>query len=939
MPVLYLIFTSGGESGSLSLMRGDVVGRDEELRTIMDVLGSRHDPPPAVVLHGEPGIGKTTLWAAAIGQARQRGFRVLSCRPSAAEAQLSYASLADLLADIDDDLLDLLPDPQRRAIDFVLLRRPAEPAPTDYRATGAALLSVLDRLADDTPVLLAIDDLQWMDSSTAQVADFALRRLNAPVVVLAALRSPGGNDQGLPLLQSDPGRIHRVRVGPLSLGALHQMLRTRTGSSFPRPTLARIEQISGGNPFYALELASGTRREGPADPASPLPQTLAQLVRARIDGIRPDVQRALLAAAALGEPTVELVQLALDTGPAEAERLLEAAEDYGVIALDGHRVRFTHPLLATGVYTAAPPARRRAMHRRLAGLTADPEERARHIAQAATSLDAASAAALDQGAVRARARGAPAAAAELLELAIKLGGNTAERQIALAQDHFDAGDPARARALLEKTVAVLPAGPRRAGALRLLAVVRLHDDSYRESAGYLEQALAEAGPDLRLRVQILNQLLFVLVNLGRIPDALRLTTETMADAERLGDSDLLAKALAASVMIGFLSGQGLDEARLERALDLEDPDVPAPVMLRPTLIGSLLLAWTGRLDEAREGLQSIRRRCLDRGEESDLMFAAFHAVIVECWRGNFAEAHLIAEDTLERALQLGTDFPRAIALATQANVAAYTGQPDQTRRAALEALEIFQRGSCLAVTVWPAVTLGFLEVSLADYPAAAATLGPLASAAAAMGYGEPTAAPFAPDAVEALIGVGQLDEAAILLDQLESNGRRLDRAWALALGARCRSLLLAATGDLDAAAETAEHALDEHRRLPMPFERARTLLVLGQIQRRRRQKRAAAVALEEAARVFDELGTPRWADRARAELERVSGATPAGRSRLTPSERRVAELAASGLTNREVAGALFISPKTVEANLARVYHKLGIHSRAELGQRMAERGT
>lgn len=919
-------------------MGGDLVGRDADLRTIMRILDSPADQPPIVVLQGEPGIGKTTLWLAGIGQARQRGFRVLSCRPSAAEAQLSYASLADLLADIDDDLLKFLPDPQRRAIDFVLLRGPAEQAVTDYRATGAALLSVLDRLADDTPVMLAIDDLQWMDSSTAQVVDFALRRLSSPVAILGALRDPGASDPELPLLRSDPDRVHRIQVGPLTLGALHQMLRTRTGRSFARPTLTRIEQISGGNPFYALELARGTRREGTADPSSPLPQTLAQLVRTRIDGIRPEVQPALLAAAALGEPTVELVQLALDTGPAEAERLLEAAEDYGVIALDGHRVRFTHPLLATGVYTAASPALRRGMHRRLAGLTDDPEERARHIAQAATRLDAASATALDQGAARARARGAPAAAAELLELAIRLGGNTPERRITLAQDHFDAGDPARARTILEETAVGLPAGPKRAGALRVLAVVRLHDDSYRESAGYLEQALAEAGPDLRLRVQILNQLLFVLVNLGRIPDALRLTGETMADAERLGDPDLLAKALAASVMIRFLSGQGLDETRLERALDLEDPDVPTPVMLRPTLISSLLLAWTGRLDEAREGLQAIRRRCLDRGEESDLMFAAFHAVIVECWRGNLADAHLIAEDTLERALQLGTEFPLAIALATQANVSAYAGQPDETRRAALEALAIFQRGSCLAVTVWPAVTLGFLDVSLADYPAAAATLGPLASAAAAMGYGEPTAAPFAPDAVEALIGVGRLDEAATLLDQLESNGRRLDRAWALALGARCRSLLLAAAGDLDAAAQMAEHALDEHRRLPMPFERARTQLVLGQIQRRRRQKRAAAVALQDAARVFGELGTPLWADRARAELERVSGNSPAGSSRLTPSERRVAELAAGGLTNREVAGALFISPKTVEANLARVYHKLGIHSRAELGQRMAERG-
>ena len=348
-------------------------------------------------------------------QARQRGFRVLVCRPSAAEAQLSYASLADLLADIDDDLLKFLPDPQRRAIDFVLLRGPAEQAATDYRATGAALLSVLDRLADDMPVMLAIDDLQWMDSSTAQVVDFALRRLSSPVVVLGALRSPGASDPELPLLRSDPDRIHRIRVGPLTLGALHQMLRTRTGWSFPRPTLTRIEQISGGNPFYALELARGARREGTADPSSPLPQTLAQLVRTRIDGIRPEVQPALLAAAALGEPTVELVQLALGTGPAEAERLLEAAEDYGVIALDGHRVRFTHPLLAAGVYTDASPALRRGMHRRLAEPPAAPEAPAAHSAQAATSLDSPPQLKAGPGAGPGPGRGCAAAAAELLE--------------------------------------------------------------------------------------------------------------------------------------------------------------------------------------------------------------------------------------------------------------------------------------------------------------------------------------------------------------------------------------------------------------------------------------------------------------------------------------------------------------------------------------------
>jgi DNA-binding CsgD family transcriptional regulator len=917
-------------------MEGDVVGRRAELGAVADFLASLAAGPAALLLEGDAGIGKTTLWLAAVEQARQRGFRVLLARPAAAEAQLAYASLADLLADVGDAVLRTLPEPQRRAIDVVLLRHAAGAVDVDRRATGAAFLSIIERLADETTVLLAIDDLQWVDSSSTAAIEFAVRRLSSRVGVVAARRT-GTGDAGPALRPPAPAATRRLHVGPLSLGALHAMLRERIHRSFPRPVMVRIQQVSGGNPFYALELARGVGQGGAVDAAPPLPNTLAQVVRARIEGVPAPVQPVLLAVAALAEPTVELVQLAGGAEPAESDRLIEDAESTGLVRVDGHRIRFTHPLLAAGVYAAASPAARRGMHRRLAAVVADPEEHARHLALAAVRADQQTVAALDDAAARARSRGAPAAAAELLGLAIALGADTPERRIRAAQHHFDAGDPMRARTAVEEVVARPGAGPTRAAALLLLATVRLHDDDYREAAGYLEQALAEVGTDLRLRVPILIELLFVLVNLGRIPDALRLVDDTVSDAERLADPDLLAKALASSVMIRFLNGQGPDEPTLRRALTLENPNVSTPVMLRPTLISALLLAWTGRLAEARDRLLSLRRRCLERGEESDLMFIAFHTVVVECWRGNLADARLIAEDTLERALQLGTDIPLAIALSTQANVAAHTGEVELARRAAQQALAIFERGSCLAVTVWPMVTLGLLDVSLADYEAAAATLGPLAAAATAMGYGEPAAAPFAPDAVEALVGVGRLDEAAMLVDQLERNGRRLDRAWALALGARSRSLLLAAQGDLDAAAEAAERALAEHERLPMPLERARTLLVLGQVHRRRRQKRAAAAALREAVGAFDDLGTPLWAARARGELERVT-VSAAAAAELTPSERRVAELAAAGMTNREVAAALFISPKTVEANLARAYHKLGIRSRAELGQRMAGTG-
>jgi DNA-binding NarL/FixJ family response regulator len=196
-------------------------------------------------------------------------------------------------------------------------------------------------------------------------------------------------------------------------------------------------------------------------------------------------------------------------------------------------------------------------------------------------------------------------------------------------------------------------------------------------------------------------------------------------------------------------------------------------------------------------------------------------------------------------------------------------------------------------------------------------------------------AAFLPDAIEALVQLGRLAEAKPLVEALERNGRRLDRPWMLAAGARGRSMLLASLGDLDAATEAAQRAMAEHDRLAMPFERARTLLQLGQLQRRQRKKESATASLREAFDTFDKLNVPLWVERVRSELVRVNvGLRQSGQ--LTPSEQRVAELAASGMKNRDVAAALFISPKTVEANLARIYRKLGIKSRAELGRHMGK---
>ena len=917
-------------------MHSRLVGRQAELRVIADFLGALGQSSGALLLEGAAGVGKSALWRSAVDLARERGMCVLVARPTGSDSGLTLSALADLLSSVPATVLDSLPPRQREAIDVALLRAFEPSRSTDPRALGAAFLSILERLRAEGAVLLAVDDAQWVDVSSRSAISYAMRRIGRGGGLIATVRDdPAAGPQAW-LQSGDADSDRRLAVGPLGSAALHDMLRDRLGTAYPRPTMSRIAEASGGNPLHALELARYLADRDPGERPVPFPPNLRRLVNARIDALSPAVRQTLLTVSAMANPTVDAVaRVVTDAGgaPGALDHLLEA-EAAGILTLDGPRIEFTHPLLRTGVYATATSGQRRDAHRHLAASVVDPEEHARHRALSSIGLDADVLLDLDRAADLARRRGAPASAAELLDLSIRLGGDTPDRRLRLARHLFDAGDPHRARRTAEEVVAALPAGSPRALALHLLAIIRLHDDSYVDAAALLDRALAEPGVEPRLRVRVSVDRLFVLVNLGRIPDALELTAQTLSDAESADDSALLGEALAEAVMVRFLSGLGLDEALLTRALHLEDPESTSAIMVRPSLIAGLVRAWTGHLDEALGILSGLRRQAIERGAESDLMFMAFHHVLVECWRGSLAEARSLAEDTAERARQLGTDIPLAIALCCESAVAAYAGEPVRCRRSATEALAIFERGGSLAVRVWPLVTLGFVEVSRGDFPAALQVLGPLIEAAPAMGYGEPTAAPFAPDAAEALIAVGEYDDAQALVAGLLENGRRLDRAWALALGSRCEALLLAARGDLPGALDATARALLQHERLPIPLERGRTLLVRGRLLRRSHQRRAAGEEIERALAIFESLPSPLWSDRARAELARNQAPAPDG-DVLTPTERRVADLAGSGLTNREVARALFISPKTVEVNLARVYRKLGIRSRAELGRRTA----
>ncbi|MGH3676980.1 MAG: helix-turn-helix transcriptional regulator [Mycobacterium sp.] len=924
-------------------MAAPVLSRPVECRAIDDFLASASVEPTALMVEGEAGIGKTTLWLAAVDQGCEKGFRVLSARPAAAESVLAYASLADMLNEVDPDAWAELPEPQRVAIDRVLLRAKGDGNATDQRAVAAAFLSVIKGLADQTPVLLAIDDLQWLDASSMQIIGFAARRLSGRVGVLGTVRTePDGPCDTSWLQLPGPGAVQRIALGPLSLGGIREVVSERLGREVSRHAIVRIHEVSQGNPFYAIELARVMDDDTPSSEV-PLPATLTELVRTRIGSLGADVQNVLLAASCVPAPTVEL--MARTTGHDE-ERLvglLAVAEDKGIVTIDGHRLHFTHPLLARGVYSEATAAQRRNMHRRLADVVEEPELQARHLAMAVAWGDPNTLKSLDRAAELARARGAPAAAAELLDLAIRLGGDTAERRILLAANHFDAGNAARARVLLEETIAALEPGILRAQALSLLGPVRIFDDSFVEGVAAMERSLDDAPDDLALRVPTLITMLIPLFNTGELVEASRRAEDAVTDATRLGHPLLLSQAISLRVFLRFLRGDGLDEPSLRSALEMEDrytgSAIPSgfQVIVRPCSHHAILLSWSGQLERAHKEMLFFRRNCIEHGLEHEWIYATYYSVQLEIWRANFGEAAELAEQGMERALQIGGEVSIGGALTWRAALAAYAGNQQQADSDANAALAAMQRCGAHMLERWPIAITGFLNVSMGDYAAALATLEPLLSSLD-MDATEIYLAEFVPDAVEAMVHLGRLDDAEPFVDALERNGRRLDRPWMLAVGARCRSMLLAARGDVDAATVAAQAALTHHERLPMPFDRARSQLLLGQLQRRQRRRDAATVALREALTAFEAMGTPLWADRARAELDR----TTAGHDRsgkLTVSERRVAELAASGMTNRDVAAALFISPKTVEANLARVYRKLDIHSRAELGRMIARAKT
>jgi DNA-binding CsgD family transcriptional regulator len=905
-----------------------LLGRQQELANADDFLDAVERGVAAFVVEGEPGIGKTALWRETFAKATARSYCVISARPAESEAGLTFAAFADLLGDVGDELVADLPEPQRRALDAALLRGVGVET-HDRRAVATALVSVLARLSETAPVVVAVDDVQWLDRPTAFALEFAARRLEGHRVgFLLSLRTRGPAAIPLALDRAlSEDRLRRLRLGPLGLGSLHRLVQSRLGQALRRSALVRVERVSGGNPFFALEIARVLLRDGipPIGEPLPVPEDVVELVTQRVARLPPETRSALLAASALAHPRSEL----LDDALAPAVKADIVRRD------PGGAIAFTHPLFASAVYATASPDERRAVHGRLAGLVENLEQRAHHLALAGDEPDEEVAATLEQAGAEARRRGAPETAAELLERACSAtpsdrADDRWRRELRAAEHHFDAGDRERSRTLLEALIASVPRGPLRAEALRLLGQERYHDNDLAGAVELFEQALDNAEGDSALCAPTELHLSFVAVLMGDLMAAVRHAHAALQHAQAIEDDGLRAEALAVTTICDFIAGHAPADDMIEEALLLEDPLRTTFVQLRPTSVAGLFFMWTGRLERATTLLRLLRSRMLEAGEESDLPMGTFHLTWLECWRGDLPAAAALADEALAVTEQVGGEATRALALLARSLPRAFAGDAEGARADVEASLEICERIGWRYAIVWGLTILGFVSLSVGDATEVDRTLQPLVDLAEELGIGEPMTAPFLPDEVEALVALGQLDRAEALLDPFHRRAVELDRSWALATSLRCRGLIAAARGELDAATVALDDALAVHEQLEMPFELGRTLLVLGQVRRRRREKRAAATVLEQAVEIFEQVGARLWADKARSEHERC-GIRRADADELTPTERRVAELAATGSTNRQIADSIFVSPKTVEANLVRVYRKLDIRSRAELG--------
>ena len=621
-----------------------LVGRDDELGLIEAFVADLARGPSALVLAGEAGIGKTVLWRAGVEAVRRRHGCVLTCRGVEAEASLSFSGLSELLAPVLDEVTPSLAPPRRRHLEVaLLLAEPGEVAP-DAHAIGLAVLDALHVVAARAPVVVAVDDVQWLDPASASVLQIALRRLREePVGVLITARVAPGVSVPIELDRCfEADRLGRLVVSPLTVGALHHLLKDRLGLDLSRPELVHLHGVTAGNPFFAVELGRElvrTNTRPTAAAAVRVPASLQKLLGDRLARLPTDTGDVLLEVAASARPTVELLAAAHGNKERVVDAL-DAAVTEGVIELDGTRVGFTHPLHASVCYQQAPLWKRRAVHRALAAAVTDVEERARHLALAVDGPDPAVAAELEAAARNATARGATAAGAELFELAAALDPGDAaasrRRRLQAATRHRLAGDGERAAVILDQLLTETVSRVERADVLFELAL------TFRWTRARLielcDEALVHAAGDDARQVRILADRAGFNIWATDIRAGLADARAALERAERVGDPRLLAFAIARVGLAETYAGE-VTPGVLERGVKIEERLGPVlEYRESPRFEYSRLLISTGELERPRATLQDLAGSAESRGDEGTKIMCLWMLGLVEWLAGRWALA-------------------------------------------------------------------------------------------------------------------------------------------------------------------------------------------------------------------------------------------------------------------------------------------------------------
>ncbi|WBQ04165.1 helix-turn-helix transcriptional regulator [Kribbella sp. CA-293567] len=912
----------------------ELVGR----ATLVERAKKQLETSGSVLLYGPTGIGKSATGRALVADRARAGCRVLSAAPSQSEAGLPYVTLLDLLSNQLELAWQVLPDHLRQPLEVALLKSSAPDTVRDELAVRLAVLHVLRRLAASGPVLLVVDDIQWVDPSSLEVLTFCARRLTEGVHMLATEQVADGD---LPVMaEACPEPLLQLEVPPLVEADVLALLRNRLSSPLPVRTARRIFTASAGNPFMALELGRAILRHpqgvSPNDPL-PVSSRLKTLLGDRLADLTPATYELLLHAASSPRPTTNQLARSLKR-PIDAE--LAEAEGLGLIDVSSERLRFSHPLLREFVYAEATSAGRRQAHAQLAAVVDEPVENATHRALATQEADTDLAATIEAAAVVAGGRGALGAAATLWRLAAERTptderDDRALRLSSAADAAAAAGHLVESAEMARLAVKAATRPDTKVAALLLLVDAAWPEREHR--IALLAEAFdAAAGdPQLEARVRILrsNSAYFD----RRLDDAQADAQAAERLARECGDTEALVDALSAASSVQIArGGEHSSDSLLKQAAELSRGLPLTKAVVGARQMAAMRELFRGRTEAAIEQISALVDEVRTAGAVRWLASILISATAIYERSGRGADALATGHECYQLMQDLGDEPEVGMVVACRAEWAG--GTATMARELAEAALE-----GCRLVgnEEWtgPALSgVGVICVLTGDPQRAVEAFDAIAeSGEAAMPY-DPAVIPWHADYAEALVAAGRLDDAAALIAEIRERAETLDRSVVLVGLARSEALLVAKQGDPAAALELLEKTITTAGDHVYPLDLARCELTRGRVARQARRRSVARTAFLDAIEQFEAHGAPAWREVAETELARLDVPSRSRQpSELTDNELQIVAMVRDGSTNREIAAALYLSVKAVESQLTRLYRRFGVANRTQL-LRTVDRG-